>query len=119
MKRALGYTASILAGLLLLLVAGILWIANTESGTRWVVRTAERVLAPALSVERVDGDLSGPLVMTGLSYRDAATILGIPTGTLMSRLARGREALRAATGRGETAAPDAAACRWPALRLVK
>jgi RNA polymerase sigma-70 factor (ECF subfamily) len=59
------------------------------------------------------------IAFEGLSYRDAATILGIPTGTLMSRLARGREALRAATGRGEAAAPDAAACRWPALRLVK
>ena len=35
----------------------------------------------------------------GLNYRDAAGILGIPLGTLMSRLARGREVLRSATGR--------------------
>ena len=35
----------------------------------------------------------------GLNYRDAAEILSIPLGTLMSRLARGREALRTATGR--------------------
>jgi len=31
----------------------------------------------------------------GLNYRDAAAVLGIPVGTLTSRLARGREQLRA------------------------
>jgi RNA polymerase sigma-70 factor (ECF subfamily) len=49
-----------------------------------------------------------PLVLVafeGLSYRDAAEILGLPVGTLMSRLARGREALRAATGRTRPAEP--------------
>jgi len=35
----------------------------------------------------------------GLSYREAADTLGIPMGTLMSRLARGREALREALDR--------------------
>ena len=35
----------------------------------------------------------------GLSYKDAAEALGIPMGTLTSRLARGREALQAVLGR--------------------
>ena len=33
--------------------------------------------------------------LEGMSYRDAATVLGVPVGTLMSRLYRGRESLRA------------------------
>lgn len=51
----------------------------------------------------------------GVTYRDAAIILGVPVGTLMSRLARGREALRAATGRPARAGP--APMRLP-LRIV-
>jgi RNA polymerase sigma-70 factor (ECF subfamily) len=34
----------------------------------------------------------------GLSYRDAASVLGVPVGTLMSRLGRGRAQLRALIG---------------------
>ncbi|MGE0256991.1 MAG: sigma-70 family RNA polymerase sigma factor [Alphaproteobacteria bacterium] len=34
------------------------------------------------------------VAVDGIGYRDAADILGVPVGTLMSRLARGRQALR-------------------------
>lgn len=37
------------------------------------------------------------VAVEGMSYQEAARVLEIPLGTLMSRLARGREALRAAT----------------------
>lgn len=33
------------------------------------------------------------VAVQGLSYRDAATIIGVPTGTIMSRLARARSKL--------------------------
>jgi len=36
------------------------------------------------------------VAVEGMSYAEAAGVLGIPTGTLMSRLARGRAALRQA-----------------------
>jgi RNA polymerase sigma-70 factor (ECF subfamily) len=36
------------------------------------------------------------IALEDFSYREAARVLGIPLGTLMSRLARGREALRRA-----------------------
>jgi RNA polymerase sigma factor (sigma-70 family) len=45
-----------------------------------------------------------------LSYAEAARVLGIPVGTVMSRLARGRERLRQLTEDGEIK---------PALRRVK
>ena len=34
------------------------------------------------------------VAVEGFSYAEAANILGIPAGTLMSRIARGREELR-------------------------
>jgi RNA polymerase sigma-70 factor, ECF subfamily len=37
----------------------------------------------------------GLVLVEGLSYKEAAEIMGIPIGTLTSRLARGREALQA------------------------
>jgi len=49
------------------------------------------------------------VVLEGTSYADAADILGIPQGTLMSRLGRARAALRELTGAEQP----------PRLRTVK
>ena len=44
------------------------------------------------------------VALEGVSYRDAADIMGVPIGTVMSRLARGRERLRQ-TLAGESTPP--------------
>lgn len=43
----------------------------------------------------------GLVLVEGLPYREAAEVLGVPIGTLTSRLARGREALQRLLGDGE------------------
>jgi RNA polymerase sigma-70 factor (ECF subfamily) len=52
------------------------------------------------AVERLPADLRSVLLlitMEDLSYSDVARVLGIPIGTVMSRLSRARERLRRET----------------------
>jgi len=50
------------------------------------------------ALQQIGADRRAALLLVGvegLTYAEAATVLGIPAGTLMSRIARGREELRA------------------------
>jgi RNA polymerase sigma-70 factor (ECF subfamily) len=80
-----------------------------------VEEVIERLVAPASQLDRLEvRDLVRALQqipdeqrevvllvgLEGLSYGEAARVLDIPIGTVMSRLSRGREALRRLTQRG-------------------
>lgn len=58
-------------------------------------------LAVRKAVARLGDDqraVVGLVLVEGLAYQEAAAVLGIPVGTLTSRLARAREALQAMLG---------------------
>ena len=61
----------------------------------------QTVEAVRRAVQELPADLREVIVLReleGLSYQEIATIVGIPIGTVMSRLARGRERLLAILG---------------------
>ncbi|AWN41049.1 sigma-70 family RNA polymerase sigma factor [Methylobacterium durans] len=62
------------------------------------------------------------VTIEGMAYADAAAVLGIPIGTLMSRLGRGRAALRAfeegRPARGKPPEREGGGSERPHLRLV-
>lgn len=70
---------------------------------------AKAVLAALARLPEPQRQAIALVAIDGTRYDEAAAILGIPTGTLMSRLARGREALRRALAEDQA----------PVLRLVK
>ncbi len=74
-------------------------VAEERLGSDAPVRRIEARLALAeirLAVERLPPDQRTVLMLVtveGLSYREAAAVVGVPVGTVMSRLARARVAL--------------------------
>jgi RNA polymerase sigma-70 factor, ECF subfamily len=76
-----------------------------------------RTMAALMTLPEEQREVLVLVALEGLSYRDAAEILGVPVGTLMSRLGRAREALRVATGHGHRGTPEALPS--PPLRVVR
>lgn len=76
-----------------------------EDGRRTVEERSELAAAQA-ALESVPDDQRAAFVLVvieGLSYREAADTLGVPVGTIMSRIARARGRIDAAIGHsGET-----------------
>ena len=79
---------------------------DQESGLHWrdMIRALNRLPVEQRTVVLL-------VSVEDLSYAEAASVLGIPIGTVMSRLARGRERLRQLTDSGDEIRP--------ALRRVK
>jgi translocation and assembly module TamB len=66
-----------IAGLLLVLLAAIAWLAATESGTRALLRAAQSFAGESLQVRGVSGRLTGPLRIEELviNQPDSRTVL--------------------------------------------
>jgi RNA polymerase sigma-70 factor (ECF subfamily) len=62
-----------------------------DQDLRLELRDLERALRQISEEQRQVVLLIG---MEGMSYEEAAAVVGVPVGTIMSRVARGREALR-------------------------
>jgi RNA polymerase sigma-70 factor (ECF subfamily) len=76
-------------------------LLDTSHGARF-----EDVIEIRMLLDDVDSDRRDALVLTqvlGLSYAEAAEVCGCPLGTIRSRVARAREDLIAAAGRGDRA----------------
>ena len=59
--------------LLLLVVAGVAWILNTQSGARWAAARAVGLMGGKLEVAAVDGTIAGPLTVGGIRWFDEAS----------------------------------------------
>jgi RNA polymerase sigma-70 factor (ECF subfamily) len=59
---------------------------------------ADEVWAAMRTLPEEQREAVALVCVEGLAYREAADVLGVPMGTLTSRLARGREALQAKLG---------------------
>jgi RNA polymerase sigma-70 factor (ECF subfamily) len=78
-----------------------LLVANTDPTASSQLRELEQSLA------RLPGEQREVILLVGLegmSYETAAEVLGVPVGTVRSRLSRGRDALRRLLGLPEKAA---------------
>ena len=76
--------------------------ATTDPTSSWQLRELDRALARLPDGQREVILLIG---LEGLAYETAARILGVPIGTVRSRLWRGRETLRQLMGRQEKPRP--------------
>ena len=88
-------------------------VANTDPTASRQLRELERALARLPLEQRESILLVG---LEGLRYDEAAAVLGVPIGTVRSRLSRGREALRKLMGMDEFDKPAAAAASVEELR---
>jgi RNA polymerase sigma-70 factor, ECF subfamily len=65
-------------------------VGDASSETHTEVLSVQDAMARLPEEQRIAVSL---VLVEGLSYKEAAEIMGVPVGTLTSRLARGREAL--------------------------
>ena len=73
--RLFGYTATTLLLLLILLFGALGYLLHSPTGTQWLFAKLNTLTPGELHIERVEGRMTGPLELIGLSYRDGALAL--------------------------------------------
>ena len=73
-------------------------LAAPSSASPAAVLAAREVFAAIAALPEEQRDVLAAVDVAGLSYAEAAEALDVPTGTVMSRLYRGRNAVAAALG---------------------
>jgi translocation and assembly module TamB len=68
--RPLAWTGIAFAALLLLLVAGVVWVLNTQAGARVAANSAVALLGGRLEIGNVEGTIAGPLTVSGIRWHD-------------------------------------------------
>ena len=81
---------------------GALMVADSNTADDATIRASDSELIRA-AVDRLPAELREVLVLrelNELSYREISEVVGVPMGTVMSRLSRAREKLAAVLGEG-------------------
>ena len=73
-------------------------LAAPDAGSPTAVLAAREVFAAIAALPADQRDVVAAVDVAGLTYAEAAETLGVPTGTVMSRLHRGRSRVAAAVG---------------------
>jgi translocation and assembly module TamB len=72
LKKTLAGTGIVIAVLILLAIGTLLWVINTQSGTRFAAARASALMGDKLAIGGIDGSLAGPLRIMNVRYHDPA-----------------------------------------------
>jgi translocation and assembly module TamB len=72
LKKTLTWTGIVVAALILLVIGAVVWVVNTQSGTRFAAARATALMGDKLAIGAIDGSIAGPLRITDFRYRDPA-----------------------------------------------
>ncbi|HSE12955.1 MAG TPA: translocation/assembly module TamB domain-containing protein [Rudaea sp.] len=87
MKKWLKRIGIAVAVLVLLGITFSLWLQYTTSGARFALARVQGAMDGKLAIADVGGTLSGPLLLTGVHYRDPKTGVDAKVGTVKVRFA--------------------------------
>lgn len=72
LKKTLAWSGIVFVLLILLVIGAIMWVINTQSGTRFVAARATALMGDKLAIGAIDGSIAGPLWIADFRYRDPA-----------------------------------------------